>query len=181
MEHRLWVDNLFRQHAEALLRYLRTFRLGEEETWDMVQSCFLKLLKQKPGQVKQPKAWLYACGRNLAINTYKKQGRLSFLGGEERIEDEAPDGLTRLLSEEKNRRMWQVFQSLPVEEQELLRLRLEHKMSYEDLGKIIGKKPGTVRVLIHRSREKLKVMLDKKRKEDESNKEISTVKGVNQC
>ena len=75
MEHREWVDRLFREHAKALYRYLRTFRLPEEDTYDLVHDAFLKLLGTKPSQVRQPKVWLFTVGRNLALNKLKRKKR----------------------------------------------------------------------------------------------------------
>jgi RNA polymerase sigma factor (sigma-70 family) len=167
MDKREWVDRLFREYAKELFRYLLSFRLSEEDTYDLVQDAYVKLLDVKPWQVRQPKVWLFAVGRNLAINQLKWRGRWAGNPDVEGIVDESPGMLPSILEDEDRALLWKAFSRLPGRDQEMLGLYLEHEFSYRQIAALLGKSEISVRVAMHRSRNQLKKLL---RSEDGQNK-----------
>ena len=172
MDRRQWIDSLFREHADSLYRYLRTFRLPEDETHDLVQSVFMKLITNNPKKLKNPKAWLFAVGRNMAINQYHKQRRTVNTESEPDPVDTSPDTLTNLLKDEQNNLFWTAFKQLSKDEQELLRLRLNHEQSHQDIALIVGKSPGAVRVALHRIKEQLITLIEQTKQAEQSKQTI---------
>jgi len=120
-----------------------------------VQNTFLKLITNWPGKLKHPKAWLFKVGRNMAINTLKKEKHFQPDSELDSKPDDSKDALSTLLSDEKVNAMWQAFERLKPEEQEFFRLHLQHDLTYSQIAEITGKRSGAIRVAIHRSREKL--------------------------
>jgi len=150
-----WVDQLFREHSGALFAYLRTFRLDEDDLYDLLQSTFIKLMDVRPGTLKKPRAWLFTVGRNLAINALARRKRFSVPEDAAESSDTVPDALGALLRDEENRELWSLFKALPAGEQELFRLHLEHGLPLEEVGRIVGRSTGAVKVALHRARKRL--------------------------
>jgi RNA polymerase sigma-70 factor (ECF subfamily) len=120
----------------------------------------MKLIEGQAEKVKQPKAWLFTVGRNMAINVMKKNKKM---GREDELSSisREPDALTVLLEEEKYDRLWKAFAHLDTEEKEIYRLYLEHGFSHKEIAKIIEKSEGATKVMMHRTREKLRNYLNK--------------------
>jgi|GEM_PF-1133312 len=156
MDQREWVDRLFRDHAEELCRYLRSFRMSEEDTYDLVQDTFVKLLHAKPSDLRQPKSWLFTVARNQAINKLKHDSILPVNPHVEGIEDESLGPLTRMLEDEEQAMLWQAFSKLPARDREMMSLYLEHDFPYRQIARVLGRSEVSVRVAMHRSRNQLK-------------------------
>jgi RNA polymerase sigma-70 factor, ECF subfamily len=156
MDRREWVDGVFRAHSTELYRYLRTFRLSEEETYDLVQDSFVKLLDFEPSQIRQPKVWLFAVGRNQAINARRRNGRRAESRDVEGLFDPSPGALGALLEDEERRMLWEALQRLPGAQQEMLVLYLEHELNYGQIAKVLGRSELAVRVAMHRCRGQLR-------------------------
>jgi len=159
MTRREWIDKLFREYSGDLFRYLRQFRLAEDETYDLVQNTFLKLLDVKQGSLKSPKSWLFTVGRNMALNEIKKNKRMINPETMDDRQDDSPGALHGMISDEQKSDLYRAFEKLPENEQEILRLSLKHGLKNLEIAKVLGKKEGAVRVALHRSREHLKDLL----------------------
>jgi RNA polymerase sigma-70 factor, ECF subfamily len=154
------VDRLFRDHARELYRYLRTFRLSEEDTYDLVQDVYTKLLDAGPSKIHKPRVWLFTVGRNLAINRLKRNRvRRAECQDPDVVADGSPGALSGLLEREDQVRLWQAFAELPARDQEMMGLYLEHEFSYRQIAEVMGRSEISVRVAMHRSRNQLKKRL----------------------
>ena len=159
MNRREWVDRLFREHARDLYRYLRTFRLSEEDTYDLVHDTYVTLLDNMPSQVRQPRVWLFTVGRNLAINVVKRRHRWSENPGVEELVDASPGVLSDMLEDEKHGMLWQAFSKLPGKDREMMALYLDHELNYRQIATVLGKSDISIRVAMHRSRKQLRESL----------------------
>jgi RNA polymerase sigma factor (sigma-70 family) len=151
------VDRLFRDHARELYRYLRTFRLSEEDTYDLVQDVYTRLLDAGLSKIHKPRVWLFTVGRNLAINRLKRD-KVRRADGQDpdAVADGSPGALSGLLEQEVQARLWQAFAELPARDQEMMILYLEHEFSYRQIAEVTGRSEISVRVAMHRSRNQLK-------------------------
>ena len=159
MDQREWVDRVFRENAAGLFRYLRRFRLPEDDVYDLVQNTFLKLIEMKPQQIKHPRAWLFTAGRNLAIDQIRRNQSRPSSGDVSELASSSPGPHDQLEQDEENALLRQAFTELSENDQEILRLRLEHGLSYTRIAEIVRKSEISVRVAIHRARKELKQKL----------------------
>ena len=170
MDQRQTVDSLFREHATPLFRYLCTFRLSREETYDLVQDTFVRLLDAGPTKIRKPRVWLFTVGRNLAINRLKReQTRRPDDGAVDEMPDGSPGVLADLMDREDRDRLWEAYAGLPAGDRELLDLYLEHELSCRQIAQVLGRSEVSVRVGMHRSRNRLKRRL---RAEPEGKKNV---------
>jgi RNA polymerase sigma factor (sigma-70 family) len=156
MGQREWVDRLFRDHAKELFRYLRSFPLSEEDTYDLVQDAFVKLMHKKPSDLRQPKTWLFTVARRQAINQLKRNHTLKNHPNVEGLEDESQGPLARMLESEEQEMLWQAFSKLPASDREMMSLYVEHAFDYRQIARVLGRSEISVRVAMHRSRNQLK-------------------------
>lgn len=126
---------------------------------DITEGVFLQALTALPrfhergeGEASTFKVWLYAIARNAVANHRRRQRRHP----EEPIElalalpapdDPAAAAETRL----EARRALEAVLELPPERRQAVVLRLVNELSAREIGAIMGKSEGAVRVLIHRA------------------------------
>ena len=108
------------------------------------------------------KTWLFSIGRNKARMYYRKQSRMGLL--EEDADVAAPDSadpLSKMIEEEKNRKLYDALSGLKPEYREILELKYLDDMSFEEVAKVIGRtRKQTYRMMEH-AREALRAILGK--------------------
>jgi RNA polymerase sigma-70 factor (ECF subfamily) len=149
------VTLLYRDLHPAVLGYLRTQQPGEgddleSETWlDVARS--LPRFKGGEGDFRR---WVFAIARRRLID-FRRQVRrrrtepvpTEALGDQVSpgdVEEEVMEGMS-------TREALARISSLPQEQSEVVLLRVVGGFSAKEVGRIIGKRPGTVRVLQHRA------------------------------
>jgi RNA polymerase sigma-70 factor (ECF subfamily) len=133
---------------------------------DMSQETFTRVW-QKIGNLRDPRAfpgWLASITRRICLDELEKRNRRMEAGGEELLLENANptmppdfDGKRRILEE--------AIALLPMRDRQLITLSYHRDLSSDEVGIILGMSPGTVRVGLHRARERLCGLL--KGKEDE--------------
>ena len=164
-DRRACVEEIFREHAEPLYRYLQTFRLPDADTYDLVQDAYEKLLQEDALSIRQPRAWLFKVGRNLAINKINRRKRRPSDSDVDNLADSSPGTLSGLIEDENRARLWQAFQDLPASYKEMFELHLEHELSYRQIAGVLGRSEVSVRVAMHRGRKLLRKTCDRQKTE----------------
>ena len=110
--------------------------------------------------------WLFSIAHNLVISRLR---RLKWWvlwprkndETEELVEFESPDPSPKdiVTGNELSKLVQTSIQSLPFLQKEALILREYENLNYEEIGRILKKSLGSVKTLIHRARENLKIKL----------------------
>ena len=126
---------------------------------DITEGVFLKALAALPrfreqgeGEDSTFKVWLYAIARNVIANERRRERRhpqdpIDLALGLQAADDPASTVETRLEAE----RALQAVMELPPERRQALILRFVNELSAREIGELMGKSEGAVRVLIHRA------------------------------
>lgn len=123
--------------------------LGDpHEAQDAVQDAFVKYLEKAPAQLENPGAWLM----RVLVNGCKSRLRLAW-----RRVVPLPDTLPAPQPEEREElaELWQ----LPPEERAAVHLFYYEGCSTDEIARITGVEPGTVRSRLSRARQRLKKLL----------------------
>ena len=104
-------------------------------------------------------AWLYGILRNVVHEGRRRGVRVALVALPEQASDE-PDPLGRLLAGEEADAVRRAFGRLTDDEQELLELRVVGRLSAEEVGDVIGKRPGAVRMAQTRALSRLRSLLE---------------------
>jgi len=147
-----WVHAALERHEKALTLYALRL-LGElEAARDVVQETFLRLCKEHERDVEPDlAAWLFTVCRNLAFDVRRKERRMSTLS-DEKAGGLASEARTPGESAERSDDLAHVLRSLaglPAKQQEALRLKFQHGLSYKEIGRVMDESLGNVGWLIH--------------------------------
>jgi RNA polymerase sigma factor (sigma-70 family) len=148
-DQRAW-DDIVAHYAGLVLAVARGFRLSEADAADVFQSTWFRLVERldtiRDGE--RLGAWLATTARRESINVLRRAGRETPTDdiGVRDVETRTyalPE--ESLLRTEREHRIWQVFQSLPVRCQNLLRLLLaDPPASYEETAAALDMPIGSV-------------------------------------
>src|SRR5690242_19728260 len=145
------VDELLRRFEVPLLQYATRIIGNSERARDVVQEAFIKL--QRNGAVAPDKTatWLFTVCRNGALNVCRKEKRLMYLDEEiiESRRDEQPMPFERMEQREASGFLMKILATLPARQQEVLQLKFQNNLSYQEIAEITKTTANSVGVLIH--------------------------------
>jgi RNA polymerase sigma-70 factor (ECF subfamily) len=162
-----WVRSTVDRYERPLLLYaLRIVGGGDvERARDCVQETFAKLCKQPPDSVNGHLGpWLYTVCRNAALDVRRKARREMALveTADETIESLSstappPDRVAE--TKDATSHVLKMLARLPADQQEVIRLKFQHQMSYREISGITGHSETNVGFLIHRGIKQIREML----------------------
>ena len=124
--------------------------LGDrQEAEDAVQDAFVKFLEKAPAELENPNAWLM----RVLVNGCKSRLRLAW-----RQVARLPDTLPAPESPRQREELEELWQ-LPPEERAAVHLFYYEGYSTEEIARMVGVAPGTVRSRLSRARERLRKLL----------------------
>ena len=149
---------MWRALHPPLLRYLRVRGDGAEdlasETWMQV----LRGLDGFVGDARDFRAWLFTIARNRAIDAGRARTRRPTVPVADVTElhpdprrQAAPSAEDVAMDNDDTARALRLVATLPVAQAEMVMLRVVAGLDVADVAEILDKKPGTVRVTVHRA------------------------------
>ena len=148
--------DLVKRYQDALLRHARGL-LGTGRPYeDVVQEVFLKLARERlvlqreapNGEEPRLSAWLHKVTRNACMDIIRSETRRKRREQDVASREATSGGLHLVEERETKAVVEQELAKLPVDQREVLVLRLLAERSYRDIAEITGKKIGTVGWLI---------------------------------
>lgn len=161
---RLFVKE-FMPYNDALYNFAYSITHDEDESNDLVQETLLKAYKYFDNYEMGTKAksWLFKILHNLYINEYRKKSKMPFrldyedyLANEDRFDDR-----TYVVKQNMGDELVNAMNHLPPQYRTLIILRDVEGYSYEELSNIFDIPLGTLKVKLHKSRNKFKQLLEK--------------------
>jgi len=135
-----------------LLQYATRITGDRERARDVVQETFIKF--QRNGALsrsEEPATWLFTVCRNGALNVCRKEKRMMYLD-EEIIESQKglqPMPYQRMEEQEAAGFLTRIVATLPSRQQEVLQLKFQNDLSYQQIAEITKTTANCVGVLIH--------------------------------
>ena len=156
---------LINEYYDGLALFLCTVTRNMPDAEEMAEQTFVRLAVKKPKYrgLSSFKTWLYAIGRNIALDFVKKEKRHSAEIIDEKIELRASetDIEEDYIDHEKNRALYRSVQKLEPSMRQVTWLFYFENMSYGEIAGITGNTKGTVAQLLLRARNKLREMMEK--------------------
>lgn len=150
--------SLWRALHPPLVRYLRV--RDPEVAEDVAAETWLQVVRDLPGftgDVDRFRAWLFTIARHRAIDAARaRASRPSTPGGSgeevggghrDRVASAESEALERVSTEAALR----IVAGLPPAQAEMVMLRVVAGLEVAAVAAVVGKKPGTVRVAVHRA------------------------------
>jgi RNA polymerase sigma factor (sigma-70 family) len=145
-------EEIFNRFEIPLLQYARRITADREQARDVVQETFVKF--QRNGALRredEPATWLFTVCRNAALNVCRKERRMMYLDEEviKARETEQPMPFDQLLEKEATGFLLQIVGTLPPRQQEVIQLKFQSDLSYQQIAKIMQTTANNVGVLLH--------------------------------
>jgi len=142
---------LLRRFELPLLQFATRITGDRERARDLVQETFVKFQNNGAFQSPQPATWLFTVCRNGALNLCRKERRMQYL--DERLiearEAEQPMPFEWLEQKEAAGFLLQIVATLPPRQQEVLQLKFQNDLSYQQIAEVTKTTANNVGVLIH--------------------------------
>jgi RNA polymerase sigma-70 factor (ECF subfamily) len=168
---------LMKRYRRRLYHYLIGYTRSHEDAEDLVQETFFRVYKSRNAyeEIARFSTWLYTIAINLARTHFKKQKRVQMNSIDEtydekdgsgsaiihQLPDARPGADETLHSKMVVSSVRRAIYELPEEYGELLHLRENKEMSYEEISSAAGLPMGTVKSRINRGRARLQQTLSK--------------------
>jgi RNA polymerase sigma-70 factor (ECF subfamily) len=151
---------LYQLYLDQVYRYVY-FKVGnKEDAEDITENVFVRTwtaIHNKKGQIviENFRAWIYRAAHNLVIDHYRKKGsKQEQEAGEDLTSTEEP--VEAIVEKDfENKALYDVIQKLDERMQQVIILRFLNGHSHAETARIIGIKPGHVRVLQYRALKQL--------------------------
>jgi RNA polymerase sigma factor (sigma-70 family) len=147
-----WIREVLERYERPLTLYASRLLGDVERARDVVQETFLRLCNQDRSAIEEGIAvWLFTVCRNLSCDVQRKESRMSQLEEEsaETVAGVAANPGEELEARDTLSRVMETITSLPEKQQEVLRLKFQHGLSYQEISRVTQEKIGTVGWLIH--------------------------------
>ena len=148
-----WMQRVMDRHEGPLLRYATRILGGDLELGrDVVQETLLRLWRSdRTGLEDHLPEWLFRVCRNRALDVRRKERRMTRLS--EQAEQTRPSPALSpsavALKREAAGRAAEALTTLPVNQQEVLRLKFQNGFTYRQIAGITGHSVTNVGFLIH--------------------------------
>jgi RNA polymerase sigma-70 factor (ECF subfamily) len=149
---------LWRDLHPRLLRYLRA--RGDDAAEDLAAETWMHVVRGLPtfvGELADFRAWLFTIARHRAIDQGRARSRgLTMVSVAEPVEvadwvSTAPSAEDDAADNEATARALLLVATLPPAQAEMVLLRVVAGLDVADVARLVGKRPGAVRVGVHRA------------------------------
>src|SRR6266487_4124806 len=145
-------EEVIKRFEIPLLQYAGRIIGDREQARDVVQETFIKF--QRNGALRrddQPATWLFTVCRNRALNVCRKERRIMYLDEEliEARDSEQPMPFDQLEQKEATGFLLRIVATLPARQQEVLQLKFQNDLSYQQIAEIMKTTANNVGVLLH--------------------------------
>jgi RNA polymerase sigma factor (sigma-70 family) len=145
-------EDIVHRFEIPLLQYAQRITGDREQARDVVQETFVKF--QCNGALRredEPATWLFTVCRNAALNVCRKERRMMYVGEEviEARESEQPMPFDQLEKTEATGFLLRIVGTLPPRQQEVIQLKFQNDLSYQQIAEIMQTTANNVGVLLH--------------------------------
>ncbi|MCA9215374.1 MAG: sigma-70 family RNA polymerase sigma factor [Planctomycetales bacterium] len=150
--NREWMTQIVEQYQDRLVRYAQRIVGDAQAASDIVQDTFMKLCAEDVDRLQPIVApWLYRVCRNRAFDVRKKERRMSSTQTAELdtqvATTDSPDHAATVNDEAA--KALRALSELPENQQEVIRLRIEHGLNYAQISEVTELSVSNVGYLLH--------------------------------
>lgn len=147
-----WLERLLERFEAPLLHYAHRLLGNAELAREVVQDVFLRFVRERPGVMEDHTAeWLYTVCRNRAIDVRRKERRMTpmidtMLEARPAPGESPADHVER---RDDTHQAVRLLATLSDNQREVVRLKFQHGMSYQQISGITGLSVSNVGFLLH--------------------------------
>ncbi len=154
---------LYDRYVQSIYRYLVSRLRDSEAAKDLTSQTFLTAFEAFPRYRHNGHfpAWLFSIARSKLVDHLRKENRRSGVWLENDSAD-ALDPLQEIVQDERIVALRGLIESLPEEEQELLRLRYVASLSFPDMAALLKRNEAAVKKTLYRLLARMQNQLESK-------------------
>lgn len=152
------------QYEGPLIRYSWGLTGDLESARDVVQDAFLRLCEQPPGSVDGHLAqWLFTVCRHRALDVQRKSRRMTPLSEIEWEHQPSPVASPAEAAADRDTisQIEELLAELPLNQREVVRLKFQNQLSYQEIATLTTLSVGNVGFLLHTALKTLRGRLAK--------------------
>jgi RNA polymerase sigma-70 factor (ECF subfamily) len=157
-----FIEQAMVEFESPLIGYAASILNDHDLARDVVQDTFIRLCQQDIAKVEGSlKSWLFTVCRNRALDLLRKNKRTEPLE-EIRWRKVAGPGLQpdeETLREELLERVMKLLDRLPAKQREVILLKFQQGLSYQEIQKVTGYSSGNIGFLIHTGLKRVRELL----------------------
>lgn len=158
-----FVEQAMEEYESSLIGYATTLLHDIDRARDVVQDTFIRLCQQDVGKVEQVslKTWLFTVCRNRAFDILRKDKRIQPLD-EVRWRKVAGPDLSpdqQVVQDERVAEVMKYLSRLSENQREVILLKFQQGLSYQEIHEITGLTQGNIGFLIHTGLKRVREML----------------------
>ena len=147
-----WIRLALRRYEAPLVRYAFGITGDLESARDVVQDTFLRLCSEDPAALEGRLApWLFTVCRRRALDVLRRSNRMTSLS-ETELEntfDAGPPPDVATDNREQATTAMRLLALLPSNQRDVVRLKFQSQLSYEDIAAVTSLSVGNVGFLLH--------------------------------
>ena len=146
-----WIASVLEEYERPLTRYAAHILGDVERAREVVQDTFLKLCRQNRSRLRDHLAqWLYLVCRNRALDVLRKEKRMTALGEAQfNLPAQGPGISSVMERDEQVADVMGILGTLPANQQEVIRLKFQGELSYQEISQVTKLSVSNVGFLIH--------------------------------
>lgn len=159
-------EDLVIEHKDNLIYFISKYTGGDIYiAEDIAQDVFAYVYvnKEKYNGNYSFKTFIYTLGKNKAIDYVRKQSKqqlMTFDKDDEYLFEEIENLEDKIIKNEENRLLLDSLKKLKPEYEKVIYLVALEELSYKEIGRILGKTLPQIKVLIHRARKALRLIME---------------------
>jgi RNA polymerase sigma-70 factor (ECF subfamily) len=152
-------SELITEHFDAIYRYAYRFVRDVAAAEDIVQETFIKAWKSRNSIKKDMtvRPWLFRIAHNTAIDHLRKKKMVMFSDmttenehAEELFADDSTNVMEESIARQERETLTNAIENLPAHYREVVLLRAEEMLSFEEISTVVQKPLNTVKSLYRR-------------------------------
>ncbi len=147
------------RYGSALFRTAMRMLGNQHDAEDAVQEVFAAIVRSRDRltQVVHLKAYLFTSLRHATARIHRREQQHAMTG----LEDAMWSTGCPSEGPERTERLWEVVRHLPIEQREVLTMKIQGELTFKEIGAVCGISPNTAASRYRYALEKLKQMLEK--------------------
>ncbi len=144
---------LYDHYFGQIYRFAYSRLHDQDAAEEVTQEVFMKALRAMPRYRPSGhpfSAWLYQITSNAIADHYRQHRATSSLDAAVEVADPARPVAERVVQSAEAQRVWAAIDSLPEQQRTAMTLKLGEDLKLAQIGAIMGKSEGAVKLLIHR-------------------------------
>ena len=162
------VAEIYDCYAERIYYYLYRHVGDAPLAEDLTSEVFIRLLQVLPTP-RAPRAnllgWLYRVATNLATDWFRQRAKLQTVPLVEELTAAGSSPVAIVEGEQARRRLGRVISQLTPSQQQVILLRFGEGLKLAEIGRVMGKSEGAVKLLQHRAIRRLGTLLEREGKQ----------------